>query len=84
MVAVIDGASSKTTRLFDGKTPGRVVMELIVERLKKFYKENIKDIIEKEEWKKIFHEEKSTTEDPVDILNIVLTDENNNIKNTYL
>lgn len=34
LVAIIDGASSKTTRLFDGKTPGRVVMELIVERLK--------------------------------------------------
>lgn len=34
LVAVIDGASSKTTRLFDGKTPGRIVMELIVERLK--------------------------------------------------
>lgn len=59
-------------------------IELFVERLKKFYKENIKDIIEKEEWKKIFHEEKNTTEDPVDILNIVLTDENNNIVKTYL
>lgn len=34
LVAIIDGASSKTTRLFEGKTPGRVVMELIVERLK--------------------------------------------------